>query len=108
MSIFGAGTGPLMILSGTGGSLSRTRHEAVLEDLGCLRRADRIDLDRPGHPLCAAHAGTRSRSLSFLWHARGADAVAFRSTTRITGFSGQFDRVSFIIPMQARVALSRR
>ena len=48
MSLFGAGTGPLMILAGAGSSLlSHDDATESLEDLGGLRQPDRVDIDRP-------------------------------------------------------------
>ena len=71
MSIFGAGTGPLMILVRTGGSLDLARVATrSLEDLGGLRRPDRLDIDRPRCSFCPAHTGARSRSLLVLWRVR--------------------------------------
>jgi Cytochrome C biogenesis protein transmembrane region len=39
--------------------------------------------DRPGYPLCTAHAGTGSRSLSFLWRIRRVISIGRESFNRI-------------------------
>ena len=67
MALFGAGTGPLMILAGAGGSLlSHVGRRNVLARLGRLRPAYGLDLDRAGAAVRPARPGAGGRPVRAL------------------------------------------